>query len=151
MKNIELLFKACKQSNIVLNRKKIQIGQENLSFAGYLVGKDGARPDPKRLQAIKDFPCPTGISELRGFMGLCNTLTSYRPDFAHITEPLRQLLSKNVAFVMGPKQLQAFEKAKEIMTSDVVVKYFDKNLPTELYTDASRINGLVFCLCQRNN
>ena len=36
-----------------------------------------------------------------------------------------------------------------MLTSNLIVKPFDINLETELLTDASKLNGLGFCLIQR--
>ena len=48
---------------------------------------------------------------------------------------------------------QAFERMKKLLTSNVIVKFFDSSLPTELLTDASRLKGLGFALIQvdKNN
>jgi hypothetical protein len=59
------------------------------------------------------------------------------PNFSDITMPLRELTKKNNRFVWGDQQQRAFEKIKELLTSNTVMAYFDKNKQTELVTDAS--------------
>ena len=39
---------------------------------------------------------------------------------------------------------------KQYLTSDVIVKFFDCSLQTELLTDASRLKGLGYALIQRH-
>ena len=44
---------------------------------------------------------------------------------------------------------KSFKKTKEILTSKLIVKPFDINLPTILITDASRLNGMGFALIKK--
>ena len=73
------------------------------------------------------------------------------PDLAHICEPLRQLLKKNVAYNWLPDHQEAFQKLKDALSSNMVVKFFDPSLKTELLTDASRLKGLGYALIQRDD
>ena len=73
------------------------------------------------------------------------------PDLAQTTGPLRALLQKGVAFVWTPEHEQAFNAAKECLTSPLVVKPFNPKLPLELLTDASRLHGLGYMLLQKEN
>jgi hypothetical protein len=43
---------------IRLSLSKLQIGQE-VSFAGHLIGKNGIKPDPQKVEALRDFATPT--------------------------------------------------------------------------------------------
>ena len=47
-------------------------------------------------------------------------------------------------------QEEDFKKVKEILTSNLVVHFFDPSLKTQLLTDASRLKGLGFALIQRS-
>ena len=63
----------CKRINIVLSRKKIEIGNE-IAFAGLLISARGIKPDPERIKALTKFPAPRDISGVKSFLGL---VTSY--------------------------------------------------------------------------
>ena len=123
------------------------MGQE-ISFARYVLGEGGVRPNPKRVAAIASFKSPTDISEVRSFLGLVNQLGFFVPDLAHITTPLRSPLHKGIAFQWLDEQEAAFQKAKQVLTSDLIVKPFDTSLRTELLTDAARFGGLGYALIQ---
>ena len=123
----------------------------SVKFAGFIVSAEGMKPNPERLQAIKDFPQPKNITDMRSFMGLVTQLGPFVPDIAQLTSPLRNLLKKNVAWVWLPEHQTAFDKIRQLLTSDVVVKPFDSSLATELLTDASRLHGLGFALLQRDD
>ena len=82
-------------------------------------------------------------------MGLANQLTSFISDLAQNTAQMRKLLSPKNAFLWLPEHEQEFLKTKEILTSKLIVKPFDINLPTILITDASQLNGMGFTLIKK--
>ena len=67
-----------------------------------------------------------------------------------MTDKIRGLLKKNVVFQWLPEHDKEFAFVKSVLTSDMVVKYFDPNLPTSLLTDASKLNGLGYDLVQHD-
>jgi transposase InsO family protein len=140
----------CREHGITISRKKLQIAEE-VKFAGYLISREGIRVDPAMLAAIANFPAPTDITSLRSFLGLANQLGSFLPDLAHNTRLMRQLLKKDVAWLWSPEIQIEFDRVKKLLTSDAVVKPFDRALKTELLTDASRLHGLGFVLLQRES
>ena len=142
------VLQRCQSNGITLSRAKAKVAQE-VKFAGFLISQDGIRADPEKKTAIAKFPVPQNISELRGFFGLANQLGQFLPDLAHATEPLRQLLRKDVLYQWMPEHQEAFKKTKELLTSDQVIKHFNPKLPTVLLTDASRLKGLGFALMQK--
>ena len=142
------VLECCRKNSLTLSRSKLQFGQ-SVVFAGYQISQDGIKPLPQRTDAIRNFPVPTNISELRGFLGLVNQLGVFVPDLAHVTTPLRGLLKKNVAFIWLTEHQQAFQQTKDILLSDLVTRPFDPTKPTQLLTDASRLKGLGYALIQR--
>jgi hypothetical protein len=139
---------ACREGNLTLSRDKVCWGQE-ISFAGYVIGEKGVFPDPKRTMAIANFPVPTDLTSLRGFLGLINQLGHFLPDLAHLTVDLPQLLKNDIEFLWLQPHQEAFELIRHILTSPLVVKPFNQKQKTELLTDASRLKGLGYALIQR--
>ncbi|PCJ22642.1 MAG: hypothetical protein COA94_08945, partial [Rickettsiales bacterium] len=138
-----------REHNITLSRKKIEAGND-ISFAGYKITDKGVKPDESKLSAIRDFPQPKDITTVRSFLGLVNQLGFFVPDLAHMTDMLRRLLKKNIAFQWLAEHQSAFEQIKALLVSDMIVKPFDTALRTEILTDASRLHGLGYALVQRN-
>jgi hypothetical protein len=137
----------CRKHNLILSLKKLEFG-ESVTFAGFKISKDEVEPDPAMTLALQDFPVPMDVTGTRSFLRLAQQLAWFIPDLAHITNPLRKLLCKGVAFQWLEDHQTAFEKAKEVLTSKLLVKHFDLDLKTDLVTDASRL-GLGFALIQR--
>jgi hypothetical protein len=131
----------CQKHNLILSLKKLEFG-ESVTFAGFKISKDGVEPDPTMTLAIKDFPVPMDVTGTRSFLGLAQQLAWFIPDLAHITNPLRKLLCKGVAFQWLEDHQAAFEKAKEVLTSKLLVKHFDPDLKTDLVTDHRPLEGV---------
>ena len=142
---VKIIAERCKKINIVLSRKKFEIGSE-IAFAGLMISARGIKPDPERIKALTKFPAPRDISGVRSFLGLANQLSGFVPDFAHMTVRLRELTSKKNAFFWGEDHQKEFEQVKDLLTSDMVVTHFNPNLPVTVLTDASRLHGLGFAM-----
>ena len=146
---MEQVLEGCRKNGITISQKKIQTGQE-VKFAGFIVNAVGVKPNPTKVEAIKDFPKPTNVSELRSFFGMVNQFDCYAPDLAHAKNPLTELTKKNVAWVWLPDHDEAFDRVKSIVSEELLLHHYDPNLPTELLTDASRLHGLGYALVQRD-
>ena len=144
---IRKIMQKCREHQITISASKFTIGEE-VKFAGYMVSKDGIKPDPMKVAAIEHYPAPKDVSELRSFLGLAQQLGSFMPDLSQSTVKLRSLLKMNTEYIWSPEINEEFLKVKEILTSDMIVKPFDPELDTVLITDASRLNGLGYLLVQ---
>ncbi|XP_075499251.1 uncharacterized protein LOC142537636 [Primulina tabacum] len=55
----------------------IDVVPEQVSFLGHIVSRDGIAVDPMKIEAIKQWPIPTTVSEVRSFLGLCGKVIAY--------------------------------------------------------------------------
>ena len=148
LERIVNVFKRCSEWGITLAKSKFQYGN-SVKFAGFIVNETGWKPDPEKVAAIKDFPVPKDITNLKSFMGLANQFASFAPDLKHAMVPMQPLLKKNNVYQWLPEHQMAFDKVKEILTSEngPILAQFDPKLPVTLITDASR-TGLGYILAQ---
>ena len=63
-----------------------------------MVSKDGIQVDPKMIEAILEWPRPTTVTKVRGFLGLAGYYRRFVKDFSKIIAPLARLTQKNVKF-----------------------------------------------------
>ena len=88
-------LKRMSEKGLVLNSSKCSFLQTELSFFGQIFSKKGAQPDPKRAEDLSNATVPTDIQEVRSLLGMANYSVKYLPNFAAITDPLRELAKKN--------------------------------------------------------
>ena len=139
------MIQRCERLHVTLSRSKFQIAT-SLNFAGCIVSSEGVRPDPTRISSLAEFPVPHDQTGVRSFLGLCNQLVFFLPDYQHHTVSLRQLTGKGRPFVWLPEHQVEFDKLKTILTSDMIVRHFDSSKEAVLLTDASRLFGLCYAL-----
>lgn len=143
------VMQRCRDHQITLAPHKFEVGSE-VEFVGYLIGRDGVRADPSKVDAISKFPTPSNISELRSFYGMVNQLASFSPQIAMVSAPLRGLLSTKNQFQWLHEHEEAFEKTKQELSSPPVLAHYDPKLATKLLTDASKLYGLGYALTQEH-
>ena len=128
-----------------VSRSKFQIAL-SLNFAGCIVSSDEVQPDPAHISSLSDFPIPRDQTGVRSFLGLCNQLAFFLPDYQHHTVSLRKLMGKGRPFMWFPEHQVEFDQLKTILTSDMIVRHFDSSKETVLLTNASRLFGLGYAL-----
>ena len=60
------------------------------------------------------------------------------PDLSKKTEPLRQLLDKNVEWQWYHEQEKSWQLLRAILTTEPVLQYFDPERPIKISSDASK-------------
>ena len=123
-------------------------GQTELPYLGHIIGKDGVKPDPKKVQSVVDWPRPTCLREVLQFFGLTNFFIKYIQGYANLTRPLTDLSKKNVSFVWSNECKIAFSALKHALSSAPVLALPDPAMPFELVCDASGF-GLGAVLMQQ--
>ena len=66
-----------------------------------------------------------------------------------MTEPIRRITHKNHPWLWGPEQSEAFNKLRDLISSDTVLAHFDPSLPTQVRHDACKI-GIGGALSQKH-
>jgi len=144
---LRAILQNCRRLGLTISKKKFCISR-SLPFAGYAVSQEGVKPDPDRVKAISQFPRPTDVSSVRSFLGLANQLGHFIADLAIATTNLRGLLKKGIKFQWLAEHEEEFIAIKKLLTSSMLVKFYDPALPTSILTDASSVNGIGFVLIQ---
>ena len=150
MRRIYDVLVRCRQHGITLNADKFFCAMPSAKFVGYVLSQEGKTPSEEKVNAIKDFPTPANITDLRSFMGLVNQLGSFSKEIAELSKPLRPLLSTKQPFMWTADHQSAFDKLKEALSQPPVVAFFDVKLPTALHVDASKLYGIGFALMQKH-
>ena len=140
---------------------------DSVTYLGHVISKDGIHTDPEKVSALKSWPAPTNVKELRQFLGFAGYYRRFIRNFASIVEPLNSLLKghcttgrktkskkakskRPTVWTWGPTEQKAFDTAIEKLTSAPVLGYADYTLPFVLHTDSSG-TGLGAVLYQKQD
>ena len=111
-----------------------------LGFIIDLKGETSVEPLQKNLDKIKGFKTLGTIKDIRSLLGMTNFYRSFVPKYADLALPLEERLKEKPV----PKNLEKdsqlqedAEKLKSAILKYSVLSAYDKDLPIEVYVDAS--------------
>ena len=91
---LKTVLQRAKDHGITFNREKCQFGKEQIEFFGHVFTKDGLKPSPDKVRAIKECVVPENKEAVRCFLGMAGYLNSFIKKYAAIAAPLYQLTRK---------------------------------------------------------
>ncbi|GFX46344.1 retrovirus-related Pol polyprotein from transposon 297 [Trichonephila clavipes] len=148
---LRLVLKCLQEAGLKLNSKKCLFAAQEVKILGHHVSSNGVRPDPEKIKAVRNFPTPKNIHDIRSFLGLCSYFRRFIKGFCYLAEPLQSLLKSGVEFHWGPEEVEAFNSLKKALTSDPVLGMYDERASTEIHTDASGYGiGAILVQIQNN-
>lgn len=138
------------EAGLTVTLKKCEFCKPQLKYLGYIVNEHGLQTDPKKLDAINEFPIPTTAKSLRGFIGMASYYRRFVDNFSTIIAPLTALLGKRKG--SDPVDWNdaadfAFNKLKKALMDSPVMSCPDFSRPFILQCDAS-LSGLGSVLVQ---
>ena len=130
-----------------LNFDKCVIKTKCCSFFGNLCTAEGVKPDPMKVDAIKQMHPPINKQQLSSSLGMVTYLCQYMPNISSLTSDLRGLPKKDALFCWSEAHDVGFKKIKNQISEDVCLRYFDTTKEVVLQVDASEV-GLGAVLLQ---
>jgi hypothetical protein len=85
------------QHQLFLKQSKCSFGASEIEYLGHLVGKDGIRVNPKKIESMQDWPHPKTLKRLRGFIGLTGYYHKFIRNYRKIATPLTTLLKRTLS------------------------------------------------------
>lgn len=128
-------------------RKKCLFGTSQVLFLGYIISDKGLQVDPSKVEAIKSWPTPRSITEVRSFHGLASFYRRFVHHFSDITAPLTNCM-KGTSFQWTPEAAIAFETIKQKLVSAQILALPDFSVVFELHCDACKL-GIGAVLSQQ--
>ena len=123
-----------------------------MDHLGVILGRGVTHMDPIKISGIKDWPTPTKVKDVRSFLGFCNFYRIFIWGFANHTQPLNKLTCKDTLWQWGEEENKAFQKLKNIVTSELVLAHPDQDTPFKLKVDVSGYAiGAVLSQCKQDN
>mgnify|MGYP005952035073 CR=1 FL=1 len=69
LENLQAVFNSLRKANLKLKPKKCVLFQNHVKFLGHVVSDQGISCDEDKIQTVLDWPIPSNVSEVRGFLG----------------------------------------------------------------------------------
>ncbi|KAL6427138.1 hypothetical protein ACFW04_008640 [Cataglyphis niger] len=133
------LIERLRKANLKLQPDKCEFLKTEVTYLGHVIGRDGVKPDPKKLEAVRQFPRPKTPRNIKQFLGLAGYYRRFIPNFSKLAKPLTNLLKNDTRFEWTSAQEDSFEFLKQKLCEEPVLQYPDFSKPFILTTDASGI------------
>lgn len=152
-----------------LSPEKCKFFQSSVRYLGHVVSEHGVETDPEKISALKSWPVPRTLKELRSFLGFAGYYRRFINNYAALAKPLNDLTkgyipsrrnrSKHPSAVKSLDAKQpfnerwtaqcqsAFDTLIDKLTTAPVLGFANPSQPYILHTDASTI-GLGAALYQ---
>jgi len=139
------LAERLRKANLRLQPDKCEFLRKEVTYLGHVIGENGVRPDPKKIEAVENFPRPHNPKAIKQFLGLAGYYRRFLPDFSKTARPLTNLLKKDTEFEWTDAQELAFSSLKNSLCSEPLLQYPDFTQPFLVTTDASKyaIGGIL--------
>ena len=117
-------------------------------FLEHLFSHEGVKPDPTKIEAIRDMPTPKSKQDLQRLLGMITYLGKFTPNLSITTAPLR-LMESNVEWHWSNHHNAALDQKKKLLTESPTLKYYHPELPIRISVDTSKF-GLGAVLLQKH-
>jgi len=101
-----------RQAGLKLKLEKCEFAKKQLKYLDFIVGEFEIKSDPEKVRVIVDQPAPTNQTQIRSFLEMIGFFRNHIQGFLTIAAPMTNLLAKEVPYIWGQEQQQAFERLK---------------------------------------
>ena len=135
--DLRTVLQPLREERLSINVEKCEFDVEETRYLGLILSTSGIRPDPRKVQALLDWPVPMTTKEVHQFHSLESYYGGYIEGFARIAKPLTELMKKDAPFLWSPPYQEVFNGLRSTLASAVMRHHFDPSLPTMVTTDAA--------------
>jgi hypothetical protein len=150
LEKLEEVLRRLHDAGLKVNASKSTFCAHEIEYLGYVLTRDGIKPQSNKVQAIVVIKPPTGVRQLGHFLGMVQYYRDLWARRSNMLAPLTSLIgewgqtkstkakgTKKVPWHWDKVHQRAFHHVKATIAKDVVLAYPDFNKVFEMYTDAS--------------
>ena len=172
IEDVKWVLQRLKEHKLFINNDKCKWFTDSIEFLGFVVSPKGVQMQKDKIDAIQDWPAPKNVSEILGFLGLCNFYRRFIKSFSKLALPLTSMLKGSADLhkkgikrkravsrsrsrsrervpnsFLTPEAFEAFKLLRQAFLEAPILRHFDPTRRIRVETDASdkAIGGI---LCQ---
>ena len=98
MGQVEEVLSRLSKMGLQVNPRKSFWARDEVEYLGFIINREGVRPQVKKIQGMLDLKQLSSQKEVRGFIGMANFYRSMWPRRSATLGPLNELTGKSVKF-----------------------------------------------------
>ena len=142
LERLEFVFRSWEKAGLKLKPSKCELFWRQLAYLGHVISAKRVATDEGKIEAIKNWPTPTTVTEVWSFLGFMGYYCRFIPKFTQVAWPLHKLMSgenvgkKKAAIKWDSRCQQAFDDLKSLCTTAPILAYANFSKPFKLHIDA---------------
>ncbi|CAF3648320.1 unnamed protein product [Rotaria sordida] len=153
LKHLNEICTILKNAPFRLNPDKCDIARTETDYLGHNIKNGEIRPSPHNINGLLNTRLPQTTDEACKFVKATEYYRKFIPNFSQIAEPLRKFVpttrtqqkkGQKTVITLTKEKIKAFEKLKNYLITDLVLRLPNNRFPFKVQTDASdEGNGAV--------
>jgi len=137
IEHVRKVLSKLQKARLLLKPEKCEFHKEEVPFLGYIIGRNGLRMDPAKIEAVLGWPEPKTVKEVQAFLGFANFYRGFIDKYSKIAAALTELTKQDRVFEWIKEAAKAFIDLKTRFTTAPILALFDPELKIVVETDAS--------------
>jgi len=134
---VQEVLRRLRANDLFLKPEKCFFKQWEIEFLGLIIGPNGVKMDPSKVEGITNWPTPTKVKDVQSFLGLANFYRRSVKDFSKIAAPLHKLTRKDQKWEWDAVHQKAFDELKARFTKQPILTMVDTTKELHVESDAS--------------
>lgn len=143
---VERVLQRLESAGLNVHAEKSIFRAPEVEYLGYVITRDGLKPQTNKIQAILNLAPPKTVKQVRQVLGIIQYYRDLWPRRSEIIAPLTELTSTKGTQKNSNKKVEwtnvhqtAFDKMKKEIAKEVLLAYPKFDRPFQIYADASDI------------
>ena len=147
---LRLLLVRVRQAHLTVKPSKCYLGYTSINFLGHVLEKGKIMTEYDKVEKLLNTPDPKTKKDVRSLLGIAGYYRRFIPGFSEVSKPLTDLTKKGSPNIVpwGTEHADAFNKLKQLLSCEPVLKLPDFTREFVLRTDASNV-GIGGVLMQK--
>lgn len=137
LQHIRSVLSCLRSNKLFCKPKKCVFGVRQITYLGHHITGTTLSVDPEKLKAVKEWPVPSSVSELRKFLGFANYFRRFIKEYSDISRPLEEMTGRYSTFEWKEHHQEAFVRLKACLAATPVLQLVSDKKPLRVVTDAS--------------
>jgi hypothetical protein len=94
LNHLAVVMRRLQQHKLMINMNKLSFMRTQLIYLGFVISANELKMDPEKIKAIKNWPSPKSVFEVRGFHGLDSFYRKFIRNFSGISTSMMDMVKK---------------------------------------------------------
>jgi hypothetical protein len=138
LRHLNLVMRRLQQEKLLINLNKSYFMKKELIYLGFAVSSNELKMDSEKVKAIKEWPSPRNIFEVKSFHGLAIFYRKFIINFSGISASMMDTVKKRHKYFHWTEEVEKFFKLlKEKITEQAILVLPDFSKTFQVRCEAS--------------